>query len=93
MALLVGRQEEYPACKNEWRGVGVVISLEQGADCLRMVQLMPLPSQNPSSLASFKSRLVLVLPFWYRLTQVVLEKSQLNGCSVRSSGKYSDVAN
>jgi len=38
---------EYPACKNEWRGVGVVISLEQGADCLRMVQLMPLPSQNP----------------------------------------------
>jgi len=23
----------------------------------------------------------LVLPFWYRLTQVVLEKRPLNGCS------------
>jgi len=33
----------------------------------------------PPSLASFKSRLV--LPFWYRLTQVVLEKRPLNGCS------------
>jgi len=32
-----------------------------------------------SSRASFKSRLV--LPFWYQLTQVVLEKRQLNGCS------------
>jgi len=30
------------------------------------------------SLASVKSRLV--LPFWYRLTQVVLEKGPLNGC-------------
>ena len=30
------------------------------------------------SLASVKSRLV--LPFWYRLTQVVLDKGPLNGC-------------
>ena len=30
-----------------------------------------------SSLASFKSRLI--LPFWYRFTQVVLEKRLLNG--------------
>jgi len=30
------------------------------------------------SLAPVKSRLV--LPFWYRLTQVVLEKRPLNGC-------------
>ena len=29
--------------------------------------------------ASFKSRLV--LRFWYRLTQVVVEKRSLNGCS------------
>ena len=35
------------------------------------------------SLASVKSRLV--LPFWYRLTQVVLEKRPLNGCSSCSS--------
>jgi len=36
-----------------------------------MVQLMPLHHQTPLSLASFKSGLV--LPFWYWLTQVVLE--------------------
>ena len=47
------------------------ICLEQGAD-LHMAQLMPL------SLASVKSRLV--LPFWYRLTRVVLDKGPLNGC-------------
>ena len=35
--------------------------------------------QTPSSLASFKSRLV--LPFWYWLTQVIMEKRPLNGCS------------
>ena len=35
--------------------------------------------KTPSSLASFKSRLV--LPSWYRLTQVVPEKRPLNGCS------------
>ena len=39
--------------KIEWWGVGVVICLERDADCLHMVQLMPLPSQTPSSLASF----------------------------------------
>ena len=33
---------------------------------------------HSSSLASLKSRLV--LPFWYRLTWVVLEKGPLNGC-------------
>ena len=36
------------------------------------------------SLASVKSRLV--LPFWYRLTWVVLEKWPLNGGCVRMSG-------
>jgi len=35
--------------------------------------------KTPSSPASFKPRLL--LPFWYRLTQVVLEKRPLNGCS------------
>jgi len=49
----------------------VVICLERSAD-LHMAQLMPLP------LASVKSRLV--LPFWYRLTRVVPDKGQLNGC-------------
>ena len=55
LSLLVGHW----ACKNEWWGVGVVvICLEQGADCLHIVQLMPLHPKTPSSLASFKSRLV-----------------------------------
>ena len=39
--------------------------------------------KTPSSLASLKSRLV--LPFWYQLTEVVLEKRPLNGCSSSSS--------
>jgi len=60
---------------HEWWGVGVVVCLERGAD-LHMAQLMPLPL---TALAPVKS--TLVLPFWYRLTQVVLEKRPLNGCS------------
>ena len=43
--MLVGRQEEHPAC-TEWWGAGVDICLERGADCLHMVQLMPLHSQT-----------------------------------------------
>jgi len=46
-----------------------------------MVQLMPLPS----SLFSFKSRLV--LRFWYQLTRVVLEKRPLNGCGGGGGGE------
>ena len=69
--------------KIEWWGVGVVICLERGADCLHVVQLMPLHPETPSSLASFKSWLV--LPFFYGLTQVVLEKRPLNRCSSSSS--------
>jgi len=57
--------------------------MKQGADCLHMVQLMPLRPKTPSSLASFKSRLV--LPYSYRLTQVVLEKMTINGCTSSSS--------
>ena len=64
----------------------MVLCLKQGADCLNMVQLMPLYPKTPPSLASFKSRLV--FPFWYRLIQVVPEKRPLNGCS-SSSGSSS----
>ena len=42
-----------------------------------------------SSFASFKSRLV--LPFWYRLTQVVLEKRPLNGCSSSYVALWLDI--
>jgi len=41
LTLLVGWQEGHPACK-KWRGAGMVISLERGAD-LHVAQLMPLP--------------------------------------------------
>jgi len=50
---------------------------------------MPPHPKTPSSLASFKSRLVLL--FWYRLTQVVLEKRPLNWCS--SSSRLMDWLN
>jgi len=46
---------------------------------LHMVQLMPLPSQNPIISCLIYSRLV--LPFWYLLTHVVLEKRPLNRSS------------
>jgi len=65
----------------------VVIRLERGADCLHMVQLMPLHPKTPSSFASFKSRLV--LPFWYRFTLNVLEKRSLNGCNSSISNRKS----
>ena len=74
---LGARKSIWPV-KIEWWGVGLVICLERGADCLHMVQLMP-------SLAPFKSRQV--LPFWYRLFQIVLEKRPLNGCSRSSSSR------
>jgi len=82
LTLLAGHQEEHPACK-----YCVITCLERGADCLPMVQLMPRHSKTPSSLASFKSRLV--LPFWYWLNQVILEKRPLNGCSSSSTSSSS----
>ena len=51
----------------------MVICLERGAD-LHMAQWMPLSL----TVSSVKSRLV--LPFWYRLTWVILEKGPLNVC-------------
>ena len=47
-----------------------------------MVQLMPLHPKTPSSLASFKSGLV--LPLWYQLTQAVLEMRPLSRYSCSS---------
>ena len=52
LTLLVGRQEEHLACKKLSVGVGVVICLEGGADCLHMVQLMPVHPKTMSSLVS-----------------------------------------
>ena len=78
----LGARKSIQPVKIEWSCVGVVICLEWGADCLHMVQLMPLHPKTPSSPASFESRLV--LPFCYRLTQVVLENRPLHKCSSSS---------
>ena len=60
-------------------GVGVVICLKQGADCLHMVQLMPLPFENSPlfclvSIQTGFTFLVLAYPGCSR-------KVALNGCS------------
>ena len=52
----------------------MVICLEQGAS-LHMAQLMPLPLT-----VSCFSKIHIDLPFWYRLTRVVLDKGPLNEC-------------
>ena len=51
----LGVRKSIRPVKIEWWHVGVVICLQHGADCLHMVQLMPLHPKIPSSLASFKS--------------------------------------
>ena len=70
---LGGRKGIRPV-KTEWWGAGVVICLERGAD-LHTAQLMPLPLT-----VSCFGKIQMVLPFWYRLTRVVLDKGPLNGC-------------
>ena len=75
LTLLVGQQEGHPACKKQSDGVLVWLSVWS------KVQTCIWPSWfycHSPSLASVKSRLV--LPFWYWLTRVVLEKGPLNGC-------------
>ena len=57
----------------------MVVCLERGAD-LHTAQLMSLPLT-----VSCFSKIQIGFTFlvqWYRLTQVVLEKRPLNGCSV-----------
>ena len=68
--------EGHPACKKLSGGVLAWLSVWSE------VQTCIWPSWchcHSLSLAPVKSRLV--LPFWYRLTQLVLEKRPLNGCS------------
>ena len=75
LTLLVGRQEEHPACKKLSSEVLAWLSVWSE------VQTCIWPSWchcHSLSLASVKSRLV--LPFWYRLTWVVPDKGPLNVC-------------
>ena len=84
LTLLVERQEGHPACKKQSGGVLVWLFVwSEVQTCIR-------PSWrhcHSLSLAPVKSRLF--LPFWYRLTQVVLEKRPLNGSSSSSSSNVS----
>ena len=66
---LGGRKGIQPV-KPEWWDAGMVMCLGQGSD-LHMTQLMPLPLT-----ISCSSKYRLVLPFWCRLTQVVMDKIQ-----------------
>ena len=72
---LLWRQEGHPACKKLSGGVLAWLSVwSEMQTCIG-------PSWchcHSLSLASVKSRLVLL--FWYRLTQIVLEKGPLNVC-------------
>ena len=75
LTLLVGWQEGHPACKKLSGGVLAWLSVWSE------VQTCIWPSGfycHSLSLASVKSRLV--LPFWYWLPQVVLDKGPLNVC-------------
>ena len=65
LTLLVGWHKGDPACKK--LGVGLFMHILQ-------LQLSP---PSPSSLSPIKSRMK---TFWFRLTQVVLEKGPLNEC-------------
>ena len=75
LTLLVGRQEGHPACKKLSGGVVAWLSVWSKMQAC----IWPSWCQCHSlSVASVKSRLV--LPFWYRLTRVVLDKGLLNVC-------------
>ena len=86
LTLLVGQQEGHPACKKQSGGVLAWLSVWSE------MQTCIWPSWchcHSLSLDPVKSRLI--FPFWYRLTQVVLEKRPLNGCS-NSSSSYCKLA-
>ena len=100
LTLLAGRQEEHPACKNwlmrcwcgYWRQeehpacknwvTRCWCGYLSGAKC-RSFAYGPADAAASPNPIILKSRLV--LPFWYWLTQVVLEKRLWNGCSSNSS--------
>jgi len=88
LMLFVGRQEGHPACKKQSGGVLAWLSVWSE------LQTCIWPSRchcHSLSLASVKSRLV--LPFWYRLTRLVLDKGPLNGCVCVSSNQPNDYQN
>ena len=69
LTLLVGCQEGHPARKNLTDEVLDGYHLEQSANSLHLVQLMPLPPRHVCF-----SKIQNGLSFWYRLTWVVPNK-------------------
>ena len=82
LTLLDGRQEEHLVCKNSvmrcWCGYLC------GARCRLFAYGPADAAASPNPIIPCLSKSRLVLPFLYRLTQVVLEKRPLSGCSVVS---------
>ena len=76
LTLLVGRQEGHPACKKLSGGALAWISVWSKVQTCIWLSWCHCYCHS-LSLASVKSRLV--LPFWYQLTRVVLDKGPLNG--------------
>jgi len=68
LILFVGLQEEHPACQKKLSDACVLVCLEQGANDLHMVQLMPMP------LHTYFIKIQNGLPFWCRLTWVAVER-------------------
>ena len=64
-----------PRGLGDWFTRSTILCVQQGANDLHMVQLMPLP---PCHLCF--SKIQNGWSFWYQPTQVVLEKRPLNGC-------------
>ena len=71
LTLLAGQHEGHPACKKLSGGVLYL----SGARCRHAYWYDP--ADDTATLASAKSRLV--LPFWYWLTWVVLDKEREEG--------------
>jgi len=89
LTLLVGRQERHLACKKLSGWVLAWLSVwSEVQTCIWLSWC----HWHSLSLVSVKSRLV--LPFWYWLTRVVLDKGPLNGCvcmCVLFKQLYSDI--
>ena len=79
LTLLVGQQEGHPVCKRtEWRGAGMVICQEGGAD-LHMAQLMPLPL-TASCFSKIEIGFTFLVPA-HPDTTTTKEIGPLNGCA------------
>jgi len=73
---LGGRKGIRPVKKLESWGTGIIICVYRGANDLHVIQLM-----DCHPIISVSTKILTGLRFWCRLTQVVVEKRSLNGCS------------